>query len=64
MGKLLWAILDVSVMEDGRRKNLKRHLPEERIDELLREAENNRRQERLGFLKTLMGRGLLVSPQQ
>ena len=40
-------------MGDGRRKEIKRHLPEERIDELLRGAEDNRRQERLGFLKNL-----------
>ncbi|MHC3439031.1 IS630 family transposase, partial [Natrialbaceae archaeon A-gly3] len=38
-------------MGDGRRKEVKHHLPEERIDELLREAEDDRRKERLGFLK-------------
>ncbi len=40
-------------MGDGRRKEIEHHLHEERIDELLREADYNRCQERLGFLKNL-----------
>ena len=40
-------------MSGDRRKEITYHLPEERIDELLREAEDDRRKERLGFLKKL-----------
>jgi len=40
--------LDHKVMSEDRRKEIKYHLPEERIDELLREAEDGRRKERLG----------------
>ena len=40
-------------MSGDRRKEVTYHLPEERIDELLREAEDDRRKERLGFLKNL-----------
>jgi transposase len=40
-------------MSDDRRKEIKYHLPEEEIDELLREATDDRRKERLGFLKNL-----------
>lgn len=41
------------VMGGNRRKGTKYHLPEEEIDELLCETEDNRRKERLGFLKNL-----------
>ena len=40
-------------MSDDRRKEIKRHLSEEKLDELLREAEETRHQERLGFIKNL-----------
>jgi hypothetical protein len=40
-------------MSGGRRKEITCHLPEGKIDELLREATDNRRKERLGFLKNL-----------
>lgn len=40
-------------MERSRRKEIKRHLPEEKIDELLREAKDDHRLRRLGFLKNL-----------
>jgi len=40
-------------MERSRRKEIKRHLSEEEIDELLREAEDDHRLRRLGFLKNL-----------
>jgi len=40
-------------MGDSRRKEIKRHISEERLDELLGEVEDNRHQERLGFLKNL-----------
>lgn len=38
-------------MERSRRKDIKRHLSEEGIDELLREAEDDYRVRRLGLLK-------------
>ena len=40
-------------MERSRRKEIKRHLTEEEIDELLREAEDDHHLRRLGFLKNL-----------
>jgi transposase len=40
-------------MERSRRKEIKRYLSEEEIDELLREAEDDHRLRRLGFLKNL-----------
>ena len=40
-------------MERSRRKEVKRHLSEEEIDELLREAEDDHRFRRLGFLKNI-----------
>lgn len=40
-------------MERSRRKAIEYHLSEERIDELLREAEDEHRLRRLGFLKNL-----------
>lgn len=40
-------------MEQSRRKEIEHHLSEEEIDELLREAENEHRLRRLGFLKNL-----------
>ena len=40
-------------MSGNRRKEITFHLSEERIDELLREAEDDHRKERLGFLKNL-----------
>ena len=40
-------------MGEDLRKEIKYHLPEKKIDELLREAEDDRRRERLGFLKNL-----------
>lgn len=40
-------------MERSRRKEIKRHLTEEKIDELLRAAEDDHRLRRLGFLKNL-----------
>ena len=40
-------------MSDNRRKEIKHHVPEEKIDELLREATDDQRKERLGFLKNL-----------
>lgn len=40
-------------MERSRRKEIKRHLSEDEIDELLREAEDDHRLRRLGFLKNL-----------
>ena len=36
-------------MERSRRKEIKRHLTEEEIDELLREAEDDHHLRRLGF---------------
>ncbi|CCC41343.1 IS630-like element ISHwa7 family transposase [Haloquadratum walsbyi] len=40
-------------MTGGRRKEITHHLSEKKIDELLREATDDRRKERLGFLKNL-----------
>lgn len=40
-------------MERSRRKEIERHLSEDEIDELLREAEDEHRLRRLGFLKNL-----------
>jgi len=40
-------------MSGERRKEITYHLPEEKIDELLREATDDRRKERLEFLKNL-----------
>ena len=40
-------------MERSRRKEIKHHLSEDEIDELLREAEDKHRRRRLGFLKNL-----------
>ena len=40
-------------MSGDRRKEITYHLPEEKIDKLLREATDDRRKERLGFLKNL-----------
>ena len=40
-------------MERSRRKEVKHHLTEDEIDELLREAEDKHRRRRLGFLKNL-----------
>lgn len=40
-------------MERSRRKEIKRHLTEKEIDELLREAEDDHHLRRLGFLKNL-----------
>jgi len=40
-------------MGGDRRKEITFHLPEKRVDELLAEAEDDRRKERLGFLKNL-----------
>lgn len=40
-------------MERSRRKDIKRHLSEEALDELLREAEDDHRLRRLGFVKNL-----------
>ena len=40
-------------MERSRRKEIKHHLSEEEIDELLRDAEDEHRLRRLGFLKNL-----------
>ena len=40
-------------MESARRTEIERHLPEERIDELLREAEDDHRLRRIGFVKNL-----------
>jgi hypothetical protein len=40
-------------MSGERRKEITYHLPVEKIDELLREATDDRRKERLGFLKNL-----------
>ncbi len=40
-------------MERSRRKEIKHHLSEEEIDELLREAEDDHRLRRLGFLKNI-----------
>ncbi len=40
-------------MERSRRKEIKYHLAEEKIDELLREAEDDHHLRRLGFLKNL-----------
>ena len=47
------SISDEWIMGDSRRKEIKRHISEERLDELLGEVEDNRHQERLGFLKNL-----------
>ena len=44
---------DVWIMANNRRKEIKYHLPEERIDELLREVDDKRKYERVGFLKNL-----------
>jgi transposase len=40
-------------MERSRRKEIKHHLSEQEIDELLKEAEDKHRRRRLGFLKNL-----------
>jgi len=40
-------------MERSRRKEIKNHLSEQEIDELLKEAEDKHRRRRLGFLKNL-----------
>lgn len=40
-------------MEQSRQKEIKHHLSEEEIDELLREAEDDHRLRRLGFVKNL-----------
>ena len=40
-------------MGKDRRKEIKYHLPEKKVDKLLREAKDDRRKERLGFLKNL-----------
>ena len=40
-------------MGGERRKEIRFHLPEERVNELLAETEDDRRKERLGFLKNL-----------
>ena len=40
-------------MSGDRRKEIMYHLPEEKIDELLRETTDDRRKERVGFLKNL-----------
>ena len=40
-------------MTGGRRKEITYHLSEKKIDKLLREATDDRRKERLGFLKNL-----------
>jgi len=44
---------DVRVMRNSRRTEIKRHLPEGEIDELLREAEDDHRLRRIGFVKNL-----------
>jgi transposase len=44
-------------MERSRRKEIKHHLTEEEIDELLREAEDDHHVRRLGFLKNLYHSG-------
>ena len=41
------------VMGNSRRTEIKRHLPEGEIDELLREAEDDHRLRRIGFVKNL-----------
>jgi len=53
MREFLRANTDILVVERARRKEIKRHLSEEEIDELLREAEDKHRLRRLGFLKNL-----------
>ena len=40
-------------MGSNRRKEIKRHLSEEKLDELLRDAEDKHRIRRLGFVKNL-----------
>ncbi len=40
-------------MGGDRRKEIEYHLPEERIDEMLREAEDDDRLRRIGFVKNL-----------
>ena len=40
-------------MGNSRRTEIKRHLPEGEIDELLREAEDDHRLRRIGFVKNL-----------
>lgn len=42
-----------AVMSCGRQKKVKYHLPEETIDEMLREAEDDDRLRRIGFIKNL-----------
>jgi hypothetical protein len=44
---------DVRIMGNNCREEIKYHLPEERIDELLREVDDKRKYERVGFLKDL-----------
>jgi len=49
----LWGRFDVLAMGRERRKEIKRHLSEEKLDELLRDAENKHRIRRLGLMKNL-----------
>lgn len=44
---------DTLIMERSRRKEVKRHLSEEEIDELLRDAEDEHRLRCIGFLRNL-----------
>ena len=41
-------------MRRARRKDIKHHLPEEEIDEMLREAEDDARLRRIGFVKNAL----------
>ena len=49
----MWDRFDVLAMGRERRKEIKRHLSEEKLVELLRTAENKHRIRRLGFVKNL-----------
>ena len=44
---------DDRVMGGDRRKEIEYHLPEERIDEMLREAEDDDRLRRIGFVGSI-----------
>lgn len=49
----MWGADDVPLMGQDRRKEITHHLPEEKLDELLRDAEDEHKLRRLGFVKNL-----------
>ena len=53
MREFLKMAADDRVMGGSRRKEIEHHLPEEKIDEMLREAEDDDRLRRIGFVKNL-----------